>query len=84
MKQNRTGPYGVLSQYGQYLGLGLEFAASLLLFILLGRYLDQRYGTDPLFTLAGSAMGFAVGFYHMFKTLSGLSKRKENKDKGDS
>ncbi len=61
---------------GPYLGLGLEFAFTLLLLIFLGRYLDRRWGTEPILLLVGSALGFVIGFYYLIRTLSGLSKRK--------
>ena len=67
-----------LGQIGPYLGVGLEFAVSLLLFIFLGRYLDKLLGTEPWLFISGSALGFIVGFYSLVKTLDSLSRRKKN------
>lgn len=72
---------GQLGQYGRHLGLGIEFAASLLLFIFLGRYLDGKYGTEPWLTVSGAAVGFAAGFYGMFRSLGGLSGNRRNGEK---
>jgi len=83
MKTQHNSPGRALAQYGEYMGLGLEFAGSLLVFILIGRYLDGRYGCEPWLTLAGCVMGFVAGFYNLFKTLSKLSDRKRSKDKGE-
>ena len=71
-----------LGQYGQYFGIGLEFAASILVFIFLGRYLDGRWGTEPWLTLCGAVFGFGAGFYHLYKTLTSLSGGKRSGNGG--
>jgi ATP synthase protein I len=34
---------------------------------LAGVYLDRRWATQPILTLVGSALGFAVGMVHILK-----------------
>jgi ATP synthase protein I len=43
--------------------LGLEFALP----ALGGVYLDRRFDTRPWGTLIGSALGFALGMWHILK-----------------
>ena len=64
-------------QWGSYLGLGLEFAVTLLLFIFAGRYLDGKFGTNPWLLIAGAAVGFVAGFYLMFRSIANLGQPKD-------
>ncbi|HUG02783.1 MAG TPA: AtpZ/AtpI family protein [Longimicrobiales bacterium] len=52
-----------------YMGHGLTLAASTLGFLLLGRYLDGRFGTGPWLTALGALVGAAGGFYHVIHHL---------------
>ena len=53
----------------QYLGLGAEIAASLLIPILLGYYLDKILGTSPWLILLG-VLGAMIGFGFMIYRIS--------------
>ena len=81
--KNKGGGYESLKSVGPYLGIGLELAITILIFLLLGRYLDNRWDTTPWLMIAGAALGFAAGFYGMFKTLAGLSKPRDRNPKDD-
>ena len=50
----------------RYSGLGLQLAASVLLFLAAGRWLDRRIGTDPYLTVLGAFVGAAAGFYSLY------------------
>lgn len=54
---------------GAYLGYGLTWALSTVLFLLLGQWVDGRFGTTPAFTLIGAFVGAAAGFYYMYRHL---------------
>jgi F0F1-type ATP synthase assembly protein I len=43
------------------LGIGFEFLAAICLFGAIGWWVDRRLNTFPWLTLAGGALGFAVG-----------------------
>ena len=60
---------------GPYLGLGLELAATLLIFIFIGQYLDKRWDTEPWLFLACAVLGFVIGFFNFFRTISRLTDR---------
>ncbi len=48
-------------------GLGLEFATVMCLGFFGGYFLDKKYHTAPVFTLALSAAAFALGIYLVVK-----------------
>ena len=62
------GPTGMQAA-GPYLGLGLTWALSTLLFLWLGSKADEWLGTDPWLTLIGAFTGAAAGFYYMYRHL---------------
>jgi ATP synthase protein I len=57
------------SDAGRYAGVGLGFAASILLFFFLGQWADRRLGTDPWLMIAGVALGLVAGFWSMYRRL---------------
>jgi len=57
------------SQAGEVLGVGLQFAASIILFLFVGRWLDSRLGTEPLLLLVGVFVGASAGFYSLYRQL---------------
>jgi F0F1-type ATP synthase assembly protein I len=62
---------------GRYAGLGIQFAASILLFLYLGQWLDKRFGTDPLFLYIGVFTGAGAAFYSMYRNLMADQKRED-------
>ena len=53
----------------QYLHLGFEFALIVLLCILGGHYLDEKFSTMPLFFLLGFILGLTSGLYRLIYAL---------------
>jgi F0F1-type ATP synthase assembly protein I len=49
--------------WAKWTAAGFEFGASVLLFFLLGQWLDARWGTPPWLTLLGTFTGVAAGTY---------------------
>lgn len=50
-----------------YLQIGLQLAASALLGLFAGWWLDNRFGTSPWCVLGGSALGVALGLYQAIR-----------------
>jgi ATP synthase protein I len=51
----------------RYSNLGMQFAVTLVLFLLAGMWADRRFGTDPWLTVAGSLVGIGGGMYLLIK-----------------
>jgi F0F1-type ATP synthase assembly protein I len=49
--------------------VGLQFAASILVFLFLGKWLDGKLGTAPWLMVIGVFLGAAGGFYSMYLKL---------------
>jgi F0F1-type ATP synthase assembly protein I len=62
---------------GAYLGLGAGFAGSTLLFAVFGMFLDRKLGTSPAFTLMGTFVGAAGGFYSLYRRAKELQEEEE-------
>ncbi len=65
---------------GEYLPLGCGFALAILVFAYLGWWLDQKLGSTPAFTLLGTFVGAAAGFYSMYRRVMALQEEEERKD----
>lgn len=52
-----------------YLGLGTTLAASVLLGLGGGYWLDSKLGTRPAFFLVGAALGLLAAGLHFYRTL---------------
>ena len=56
-------PRSVFDDYSRYSGVGLQFAATVAVFALLGWWGDGKLGTRPWLLLTGVFAGFGLGFY---------------------
>ena len=55
--------------YMKYSGMAFQMIAILLVFILGGRYLDTRFGTEPYLLLVGCFLGIGLALYLPLKDL---------------
>lgn len=68
---------GLAAEMGRYLGAGMTWALSTLVFLWLGVKVDGWLGTRPVATLAGAFVGAGAGLYWMIRHLqSGDATRK--------
>lgn len=58
----------------RYAGLGIQLAATLLIFVALGMWLDKKAGTGALFTMLGALLGFGGTLYSLIRQLSKADK----------
>lgn len=63
-----------LREASPLLGIGTTMAASLLLGLLGGRWVDGKLGTWPLFFLLGAALGVGAAFYQIYALLMGRKR----------
>lgn len=64
------------NQIGPYLGLGTQLAAVVILMFFLGRWIDQKLSTTPLFLITFSILGSAAGIYNFIKSVLNLNEKK--------
>lgn len=57
-------------------GLGMQFFASLLLFVYGGAWLDRRFDVSPLFLLLGVFVGGGGTFYLSYRRLTANDRRE--------
>jgi ATP synthase protein I len=66
-------------QPGDLAGVGLQFAGSIILFLLLGMWLDRKLGTDPWLLIVGVFTGGSAGFWSMYRRLVVEPRDRERK-----
>lgn len=77
-EQRRT----TASSAGEVMGVGLQFAGAIVLFLFLGRWLDGKLGTAPWLLLLGVVVGAVGGFASMYRQLVIVPReRAERRDK---
>jgi F0F1-type ATP synthase assembly protein I len=64
-------------EVGRYLGLGLTWALSTLLFLYLGSRADAWLHTKPYLTVLGAFLGAGAGFYSMIYNLMVVPRRRK-------
>lgn len=69
-----------LRDVGPYLGLGLQLAATIVVFVLVGSWLDKKYSQKYIFTLIAGLLGIGIGLYNLIKTLAYLEKRNKTEN----
>ena len=69
------------SQAGEYLGGGLQFAGAIVLFLFVGRWLDERLGTEPWLLLLGVMVGAVAGFYSLYRQLVIAPRDRARRDR---
>ncbi|MEJ2202540.1 MAG: AtpZ/AtpI family protein [Gemmatimonadota bacterium] len=63
---DRNGPRELIRASGQYMGYGLTWALSVLLFLGMGAWLDAKLGTSPVLLVIGAFLGAGAGFYSLY------------------
>jgi len=55
-------------------GLAFVMAATTILGALAGHYADQRWGTTPWLTLAGTLLGMGGGFFEVLRVMRRMER----------
>ena len=61
-----------------YRTLGIQSAAPVVLFLFVGKYADDAFGTKPWLMVAGIVIGFTGGMIHFFREVIELSKKEDD------
>ncbi|OQB39857.1 MAG: putative F0F1-ATPase [Candidatus Latescibacteria bacterium ADurb.Bin168] len=72
-----------LREVAPLLSLGIQLALIVVVSVIIGRWVDQRYGTGPWGVLIGAVFGTGSGLYHFIRTALGMKDRHGNRPKND-
>jgi F0F1-type ATP synthase assembly protein I len=72
----KTSPLGGLSG-ADFAGVGLQFAAAIVIFLFAGQWIDKKLGTSGLFTIAGVFIGGGAAFYLMYRKITAAQRRDD-------
>jgi F0F1-type ATP synthase assembly protein I len=64
---SETEPADAGRAWAKWGSVGFEFGAAVLLFFLLGSWLDARWGTHPWMRVVGALVGIAAGTYALIR-----------------
>ncbi len=73
MKKNNFNFYYLLSLVGQ---IGWTVSLPLVILIILGFFLDQKFATKPLFTLIGLGIGVLISLSFLYQLIKKLIQTK--------
>jgi F0F1-type ATP synthase assembly protein I len=59
----------------EFAGMGMQFAATILVFVFAGVWLDKKLGTSPWLVIACVFAGGALGFYSMYRKATDAQRR---------
>ena len=66
-------------QYLRFAGVGVQYAATILILTLLGIWADKKAGTAPLFLLVFLLLGFVGATWSLIQQVLGPGKKPEDK-----
>jgi F0F1-type ATP synthase assembly protein I len=70
-EENRGGDWArAWRDAAPFLGLGTSLAASILVGIWLGRYLDRQLDTEPTFFWVGAVLGMAAASWEFYRQVT--------------
>ena len=62
-----------------FAGAGLQFAVSIVAFLLLGQWADRKLGTSPVLLLVGVFIGGAAAFYSMYRKITAAQRADDER-----
>jgi F0F1-type ATP synthase assembly protein I len=60
-----------------FAGVGMQFAIAIIVFLFAGQWLDNRLGTNGLFTIAGVFVGGGAAFYNLYRKITAAQRRDD-------
>jgi F0F1-type ATP synthase assembly protein I len=74
-RQGQRPPEGLSA--AEFAGVGVQFAAAIIVFLFAGQWLDRRLGTQGWFTIAGVFVGGGAAFYSMYRKIAAAQRRDD-------
>lgn len=84
-KNDKRGNFKIFYSLDLAAKLGFSIAIPLIIFILIGRFLDGYFNTSPIFVLSGLVVGLASSICEIFRSVLPILDNGKNdgeKDKG--
>jgi F0F1-type ATP synthase assembly protein I len=72
----RTSSSGGLSR-ADFAGVGIQFAAAIIVFLFAGQWVDDRLGTNGLITIAAVFVGAGAAFYNLYRKITAAQRRDD-------
>jgi F0F1-type ATP synthase assembly protein I len=72
-------PAAPMAGAGAVAGMGLQYAISILLFLLAGQWIDGKLGTEPLFLIVFVFLGAGGSFYSIYRKLMEQQRRDQER-----
>jgi F0F1-type ATP synthase assembly protein I len=60
-----------------YLGSGLQLSVTVGVFFFIGRWIDSKMDSDPLWMLIFAFLGIALGMYNFIRLVINADKQKD-------
>jgi F0F1-type ATP synthase assembly protein I len=67
--------------WARYSGIGIEFAAALAGFALVGYWIDRRYDTSPWGIVIGAGLGLLGGTYNLIRQSLAAFKELDSRNR---
>ena len=64
----------------RFIGVGWFIGISILLGVLGGLWLDDKFGTEPILVIVGLFLGLVVAFYGVYRMLLPLMRNRRDKE----
>ena len=76
-KYKKESSPSVSRNFVPFLTMGFQLAAAIVFFLLLGHWIDRKFGIEPIGMLAGVVIGCTGGFIKFFKTAASITADEE-------
>jgi F0F1-type ATP synthase assembly protein I len=76
-KQEKERIPGISRNYIPFLTMGFQLAAAVVLFFLLGHWIDKKFDIAPIGKLVGIVIGSTGGFIKFFKMVASITADEE-------
>ena len=78
--QKRPQKHHLSGQYTAYADLGIRFALNIIIFLFIGKWVDSKLGTFPVFLAIGVLFGATVGLISIYRVVFPADRRSSQKN----
>jgi ATP synthase protein I len=73
---------GIMMSIAPYLTLGVQLAATVVVFFFIGKYADEYFGTKPWLMIVLILVGVVGGMIKFFQTVIELARKEDDERSG--